>query len=133
MLRSDYSNFIDGEEYAERVWALTALAAAGKLDAGYAAELARKSDYLNLESLAQVIVALSRSEAPNPSTTKPLMEKLWGGIIVRLHLGKEVYGGLQQASAGNKLILPSETRTISEVLRAASVERMQGTRSGSNF
>ena len=53
--------FISGIEYAERVWALTALAQAGKADDAYAAELARKTQWLNLEALAQVTQALGRS------------------------------------------------------------------------
>ncbi|MBE9502620.1 MAG: alpha-2-macroglobulin [Proteobacteria bacterium] len=121
-LRSDYSYYIRGESYAERTWALTALASAGMLDSGYAAELARKSNYLNLESLAQVSYALSRSDSPETSTLRALTSKIWDGIVIRLYQGKEVYGGLQkQASARNALILPSETRTISEVMRAVSV------------
>jgi len=48
-LRSDYSHFIDGEAFAERAWALSALADAGKFNPGYAAELARRAQFLDLE------------------------------------------------------------------------------------
>ncbi|MCP4104125.1 MAG: alpha-2-macroglobulin [Desulfobacteraceae bacterium] len=120
-LRSDYSYYITGETYAERCWALTALADAGKLDKGYTAELARKSEYLKLESLAQVMLALIRSGESASSTLDALKLRLWEGIVIRLYQGSEIYGGLQEkASSRNALILPSETRTIAEVVRAVS-------------
>ena len=50
-LRSDYSRFIDGESYAERTWALSALSAAGRANEAYAAELARRAQFLNLEAM----------------------------------------------------------------------------------
>jgi uncharacterized protein YfaS (alpha-2-macroglobulin family) len=121
-LRSDYSSFIDGEAFAERCWALAALAQAGKFDqdvASYAAELARKAQFLDLEATAEVLLALSRSRGTSPATARELATKLWDGVVVRLYQGKEVYGGLQEnASARNGLILPSETRTVAEVTRA---------------
>ena len=43
-LRSDYARLIDGEELRERVEALTALAAGGKLDEAYVAELGRRAE-----------------------------------------------------------------------------------------
>jgi hypothetical protein len=47
------------------------------------------------------------------------VNEIWGGLVVRLYQGREVYGGLQsRASARNALILPSETRTLSEMTRA---------------
>ena len=60
-LRSDYANFVSGEAYAERTWALAALAAVGDMDRGYAAELTRKADQLSLEALAEVRLALAES------------------------------------------------------------------------
>src|SRR5207247_8501577 len=60
-LRSDYSHFIDGEGFVERAWALSALANAGKFNPAYAAELARRAQFLDLEGVAQVSLALERS------------------------------------------------------------------------
>jgi len=121
-LRSDYAHFIDGADYAERVWALSALATAGKLDSAYAAELARRSNYLNLESTAQLTRVLATLDNPEPKTLAALNAKLWGGIVTRLYNGNEIYGGLQKtALATTQMILPSETRTMSEVLRAVVV------------
>jgi uncharacterized protein YfaS (alpha-2-macroglobulin family) len=117
-LRSDYSHFIDGEAFAERAWALIALAQAGEFDAAYAAELTRKAEYLDLEGVAQVVQAFA-TQKPEPSASTQLASKLWDGLVVRLYQGKETYGGLQdRRTARSGLILPSETRTVAEVARA---------------
>ncbi|GAB2176503.1 alpha-2-macroglobulin [Dongia sp. agr-C8] len=120
-LRSDNGNLISGLEYSERVWALTALAQAGKADDAYAAELARKTEWMNLEALAQVTEALGRSPSTDPKTLSELTAKTWAGIVLRLYQGKEIYGGLQSnAVAGDRLIIPSETRTVAQVLQAVA-------------
>ncbi len=101
--------------------ALRALAAAGRLDAGYTAELARRTDYLNLESSAEVWRLLNVSSSQTPVSTDALSRKVWDGIVIRQYQGREIYGGMQEnASARNGLILPSETRTLAEVTRAAA-------------
>jgi hypothetical protein len=124
-LRSDYSGFIDGEAYAERTWALSALAAAGKADPAYAAELSRKAQFLDLEGLAQVLQTLARSRQATPDTLAPLVQELWKGVVIRLHQGREIYGGLQERRTSRSgLILPSETRTVAEAARALA--RLQG-------
>ncbi len=120
-LRSNYQYYITEQSYADKSWALAALAHAGHIEESYVAELARKADYLDTESLAQVIVALGKSQKSRSQLTR-LYQKLWGNIVFRLHQGKEIYAGLQKnASHRNALILPSETRTLSEVLRAAAM------------
>ena len=117
-LRSDYSRFITGEAYTERVMALRALAAAGAMDRAYAAELARRVQYLGLESLAQVSYLLADTGAAAAGTVKSLDQQLWNGVVLRLHQGQTIYGGLQDKTpVRNGLILPSETRTLSEVAR----------------
>jgi len=127
-LRSDYAHFIDGADYAERVWALGALATAGKLESAYAAELARRSNYLNLESTAQLTRVLATIDNAEPKTIAALNTKLWGGIVTRLYNGQEIYGGLQKtAMSATQMILPSETRTMSEVLRAVVVSEKDNT------
>ncbi len=123
-LRSDYKHFITGENYTERVMALNALAAAGRLDTSYVAELARRSEYLNLESSAQVWRLLETSGNQSSATREALGKKVRGGIVTRMYQGREIYGGLQEsASARNGLILPSETRTLAEVVRASSTSQ----------
>jgi hypothetical protein len=120
-LRSDYSNFISGTEYAERIWALTALAEAGQIDNAYAAELATRTQWLDLESLAEVTQALGQSSVTDKATLADLSGKLWKGVVTRLYQGQEIYGGLQgDALAASQLILPSETRTVAQVLRATA-------------
>jgi uncharacterized protein YfaS (alpha-2-macroglobulin family) len=118
-LRSDYRAFVDGESWAERSWALAALTAAGQGDPAYAAELARKSQFLHLENQAQVEWALSRSSSTPAATLAELQKALWGGVVTKLDHGREVYGGLQDGPRGSGLILPSETRTMAQVLRAS--------------
>jgi alpha-2-macroglobulin len=120
-LRSDYSRFIDGEAFTERAWALGALAHAGKFNPGYAAELARRAQFLDLEGVSEVALALAAQGDTQSSTVEGLVGRLWDGIVIRLHEGKEQYGGLQQRFAGrNGLILSGETRTIAEVTRAVA-------------
>ncbi len=120
-MRSDYTYYIDGAAFEERSWALTALAMAGESVGAYAAELARKSEFLNLESLAQVVVALSQANQHSEKQLQALYKNLWDSIIFRLHRGDEIYGGLQShALSQNALILPSETRAVAELLRAVS-------------
>jgi len=116
-LRSDYSHFITGEAYTERSMALWALAESGHIDASYAAELARKADYLNLESTAQVMRVLYKTGNAS-EVLDQLLQRLWNGLVFRLYQGKEIYGGLQSTSSSrNRLVLPSETRTLAELLR----------------
>ncbi|MCU0290467.1 MAG: hypothetical protein MUF10_00540 [Thermoanaerobaculaceae bacterium] len=130
-LRSDYSRFIDGESFAERSWALIALVQAGKAQPAYAAELARKAEYLDLEGTAEVLHAYARSGEADSPAARALTTRMWDGIVTRLHQGKEIYGGLQgRTTARSARILPSETRTVAEVTRAviqsdASSPRLQ--------
>lgn len=119
-LRSDYGNFIDGESYAERVWALLALAQAGRYNSAYAAELARKAQFLNLDGVASVLYTFAMASQKS-STTEQLEKALWDGIIIRLYQGSEIYGGLQdKQSSRNGLILPSETRTLAQITRSVA-------------
>jgi alpha-2-macroglobulin len=119
-LRSDYNRFLDGEAYAERTFALTALADAGRFDAAYAAELGRKAQFLELEDVAAVALSFARSGQSGSAAVAPLMQALRRGVVTRLHGGREVYGGLQEPRAGRHgLILPSETRTLAQIARAA--------------
>jgi uncharacterized protein YfaS (alpha-2-macroglobulin family) len=120
-LRSDYANFISGQSYTERSWALAALAQAGELDSGYTSELMRKTDYLSLEGIAQVRIALASSPNADQASLKVLDDALWKGIVIKQREGQQVYGGLQEAGAKSPLILPSETRTVAEALRALSM------------
>jgi len=117
-LRSDYSRFIDGESFAERVWALVALHQAGQANPAYAAELARKTQFLDLEGVAGVMTAFD-STAGSAPVVASLSQALTEGLVTRLFQGQEIYGGLQERRPSrNGLILPDETRTVAEVARA---------------
>jgi hypothetical protein len=110
---------VGGEAYLERTWALSALAHAGKFDAAYAAELARKPEFLRLEGKAEVLFAFSRSKEAKSEVSQALASALWDGIVFRSREGKTVYGGLQDGDRlGDLLLLCSEDRTLAEVLRA---------------
>jgi hypothetical protein len=130
-LRSDYTRFITGESYTERVMALRALAAAGRLDTSYVAELARRSEYLNLESSAQVWRLLDSTGGQTSAMQEALGKKVREGVVIRLYQGRETYGGLQEtASSRNGLILPSETRTLAEVVRSSAASAKPDPRLG---
>jgi alpha-2-macroglobulin len=119
-LRSDFGRFIDGESFSERAWALAALAQAGQFNSSYAAELARRAQYLNLESLAQVMQAFAASKpSPSAQMIDQLTRELWNGMVIRLYQGREIYGGLQSGRVSSShLIHASETKTVAEMTRA---------------
>ena len=66
-----------GESYAERTWALSALSAAGRANEAYASELARPTDYLNQESLSQVLAALHRGGETSGRTVEALVNEIF--------------------------------------------------------
>jgi uncharacterized protein YfaS (alpha-2-macroglobulin family) len=118
-LRSDYARFVGSESFLERTWALSALAHAGRFDAAYAAELARKPQFLRLEGKAEVLLAFSRSKEAKSETALAMGNALWDGIVWRSREGKTVYGGLQDGDRlGDLVLLCSEPRALAEVLRA---------------
>ncbi len=125
-LRSDFDGFVDGESWAERTWALAALARLGKLDVAYANELARRAQFLDLENVASVVLAFERGGDRGAPALADLESTLWHGFEVRLREGREVFGGLRAGDrTPNGLLLPSEARTMAEILRALA-PRAQG-------
>jgi len=117
-LRSDFMKFIPGEEYTERTAALRALMTAGEYNGPYTAELARRSEFLNLESAARVTQVLTQAGDAASGQLEMLTARLWEGIVFRLHQGKTIYGGLNQDQQRTALILPGETRTLAELTLA---------------
>jgi uncharacterized protein YfaS (alpha-2-macroglobulin family) len=124
-LRSDYAQLVDGSQYAERIMALQALAEAGKFDSAYGAELARRVELLGPEEVARLLLAWQRSG----QTTAPrqaLVARLWDGVQFRLHQGQEIYAGLRNERPQSPLILPSEARTLAQIVEAlAALDRQQ--------
>jgi hypothetical protein len=95
-----------------------ALHQAGQANPAYAAELARKAQFLDLEGVAHVLTSFDASQGASP-TIAELSRVLGEGLITRLFQGKEIYGGLQERRPSRSgLILPGETRTVAEVARA---------------
>ena len=68
-------------------------------------------------------VDFRRTETHVGQHLKLLDDALWKGIVIKQRNGQQVYGGLQEGSTSSPLILPSETRTVAEALRAVSTER----------
>jgi hypothetical protein len=118
-LRSDYAGLLDGEEWAERTAALRALSRAGRFDPAYGNELARRAQFLDLEGQASVLAAFQRAGQGEAPATGPLADSLWEGIGIRLHQGREIFGGLagEERPVDGRL-LPSDARTMAEMLRA---------------
>ena len=123
-LRSDYAYFAPGERDVERALALEALAAAGKLDAAYFAELARTAQFRDAEGVAAVTLAGARGGQGGSAVEARLVDMLSGGLVTRLWQGREVYGGLQtQRLPRSGRVIPSETRTLALMTRAIARAR----------
>ena len=120
-LRSDSRDMVDSRSYAEQVWALRALAAAGSFDEAYGAEMARRAGVLDLESTAGVLVAWDRAGLAETPTLQGLLDRIWDGIAIRSHQGREIFGGFSnpgEALPATHRVLPSESRTLAEAVRA---------------
>ncbi|WP_243370723.1 alpha-2-macroglobulin [Microvirga solisilvae] len=119
-MRSDYGRLLAGEELRERVEALNALAANNQLDQPYLTELSRRAPNLPVPSLAQVVTATARSSgAPDRQLSANLLEELLGRVKFLSRNGSMIYAG-QAGDGGNPVILPSEVRNLSEVIRAVA-------------
>jgi uncharacterized protein YfaS (alpha-2-macroglobulin family) len=116
-LRSTYPHLLSECALYERAAALTALADGGKLDTAYADELARQAQFLPTAGVASVATALSRGKLVDGRLKQEVLEVLWDRVNLLDRAGKPVYAGLRdqpQTSA----ILPSETASLAEVVRA---------------
>jgi len=118
-LRSDYAHLLTGEELRERVEALAALGEGGKLDDAYLAEFARHADYVPNVSVAQLASSAARAGADGRLTAS-LLETMWGRVKFLDRGGVRSYAG-QSSDNGNPLILPSESRSLAEMTRAATL------------
>jgi alpha-2-macroglobulin len=97
-LRSDYTRYVDGYRYYERACALYSLAKAGKLDIGYARELANIAAANDVQSMARICEALQKNAPSLGSEISKLNKKLWEQTVYKLDNGKEVFAGLQERS-----------------------------------
>jgi hypothetical protein len=73
-----------------------------------------------VESLAQAAEIVAQMPNPNPQTERTLLDELWGRVRTLSRDGRLVYAGLAE-TAGNPLILPSETRSVAEVTLAVAL------------
>ena len=128
-LRSDYPRLLSGEELRERVAAMVALADGGALPADYAGELARRAQTLPTESVAQVLTVLTRLPNADRRLLSDVLDVLWSRVNVLSRDGAPAYAGLQDRG-GSPFILPSETRTLANVLRAVVAATPQEPRIG---
>ena len=118
-LRSDYPHLISREELFERVSALLALADAGQLPAEDADELARRTAVLRTGPVAEVATALALGPASGQLLLGQVLNTMWSRVNLLSRDGKPVYGGLVDHTATPQ-ILPSETRSLAEVVQAAA-------------
>jgi len=119
-LRSDYPRLLSGEELRERVEALSALAEGGKLDESYVAEFARRADFLPNISVAQMASASAHLPNVDQRALAALIDTMWSRVKFASRNGVQVYAG-QAAESASPIILPSETRSIAEMTRAAAL------------
>ncbi|MGJ0395480.1 MAG: alpha-2-macroglobulin family protein [Methylocystis sp.] len=119
-LRSDYPRLMSGDELRERVEALSALAEGGKLDDSYVAEFARRADFLPNISVAQMASAAARLPNVDQRALASLIETMWSRVKFASRNGVQVYAG-QAAESASPIILPSETRSLAEMARAAAL------------
>lgn len=118
-LRSDYSHFVSGYDFMERCDALLALSDAGYFDVSYGSELAKKVQYLDLYSEAQVLSAFAKGQKGGGATPQSLRADLWEQPVFKLRNGKEEYGGLQfRRRNWNGLVLTSEIKTQASIIQA---------------
>ena len=118
-LRSDYSNFIDGQSYVERAEALHALAMAGDFQDTYAHDLLARALTMDLYSEAKILYAFLTKASDETESINRLNEDLLKSLVFALRDGEEVYQGLQYRSEGwGGLINSSEIKTLASVARS---------------
>jgi uncharacterized protein YfaS (alpha-2-macroglobulin family) len=128
-LRSDYSNFIDGKSFTERVEALYALAKAGEFDEVYAQEFLARATAMNLYSEAKILDTFLDVQPDNQQVINRLREDLWKSLVFKLREGQEVYQGLQyREQTWGGLINSSEVKTIAGVAKTLYKSEPQHTR-----
>ena len=118
-LRSDYTHLIGGEEMRERVTALSALADGGTIDQAYVSEFLRNANFLPSESLAEMVMALTRVADADQRIASSLMDAIWSRIKFVNREGQQVYYG-QAGGFDTPVLLASETRSLAEISRASA-------------
>jgi len=128
-LRSDYTNFIDGESFTERVEALYALAKAGEFDETYAQEFLARATAMNLYSEAKIFDTFLDVQPDNQQAISRLRDDLWKSLVFKLRDGQEVYQGLQfREQTWGGLINSSEVKTIAGMTKSLYKSEPQNAR-----
>ena len=118
-LRSDYTYFIDGASFTERVESLYALARAGHFDDAYAQEFLTRATVMHLYNEAKILETFLDHRAGNRKAVERLKNDLWKSLIFKLRNGQEVYQGLQyRADSWGGLIHSGEVKTVAAVAKA---------------
>ncbi|MGA2763313.1 MAG: MG2 domain-containing protein [Spirochaetia bacterium] len=115
-LRSDYTRLLSGYSSYERVEALAALQAAGKLDEGYANDLLASATGLPLYSQARLYLALRHSGLVDSGRMRDLAAAISAGVVTKMEGSREIFAGLQGAPIEwGGLVLSSELKTVAAV------------------
>lgn len=118
-LRSDYRGFLNGARWYERVRALQALAASGRFEPAWFAELGRNAAYLGAEGRARALLGAARANKGTSPVAQSLASRVTKDVVLELRDGVERYAGLTaQRTDLSDRVLPSETKTIAAILRA---------------
>ncbi len=84
------------------------------------AELARRAASMPNASVAQITSAVAKLPGDDKRVLGSLTETLWSRVKILSRDGRMTYAG-QATDGGNPLILPSETRNLSEITRAVAL------------
>jgi hypothetical protein len=118
-LRSDYSRFVEGWRWDERIAALEALADAGQFDSSYASELASHAGEYTLEAQSSVLSALQRNHYFDGGLIDKLKKGLWAHALFLLRDGKETFAGIQDDNARwGGVVNASELKSQANILSA---------------
>ena len=119
-LRSDYSRFIDGQSYFERVEALCALAQSGIFDPSYSRELANRSDLFKTHTAASILFSLALNKKNIDSDLlKKSSDNLMKRLVFKLRGGsEEFYGVSDEFSFSGNAIFENEKRSLASAIRA---------------
>lgn len=120
-LRSDYSGFVDGYHYQERVEALYALSLAEYFPASYAQELGEKGLRQDLGSQSRILLTLQKNRYYNQDIIKQLRQNLWDNTVFSLYQGREMFRGMQfgDQSWGGPLN-QFEIKSLADIISALS-------------
>ncbi len=120
-LRSDYSGFVDGYHYQERVEALYALSLADYFPASYAQELGEKGLKQDLGSQSRILLTLAKNRYYNKELIGSLKKNLWDSTVFALYQGKEIFRGMQFGSVSwGGPLNQFEVKSLADIISALS-------------